>query len=185
MDAALRRIGMPRLFMGLQLLRFKDHTLEVCSAGMPPVLLYCASEDSIESITTKSPPIGGSFAFAYETVSRRIGPGDVLVAMTDGLPECFNENNDSLGHEKISAAFRSSVHLDPEDIVRRFMHMADAWMTGSDRRRRDDMSFLVVKAVEDEIGLRREAVSSVMGAEARGDDRPDMVKDDCNSYLLP
>jgi len=58
------------------------------------------------------------------------------------------ENNDSLGHEKISAALRSSVHLDPEDIVRHFMDMADAWMTGSERRRRDDMSCLVVKAVE-------------------------------------
>jgi len=61
--------------------------LSLSSAGMPPALLYRKAENIIEEIVIKRMPLGATNKMIFEEQKIIISEGDILLLLSDGLPE--------------------------------------------------------------------------------------------------
>ncbi len=72
-----------------------------------------------------------------------IAVGDVLVLLSDGLPERFNANSEMLGDEAAVRVLYEAAQLSPSEIIQRLVQRGDDW--GGARPQDDDATFVVVK----------------------------------------
>ncbi len=73
----------------------------------------------------------------------KIEPDDVVILMTDGLPEMFNAEGEMLGYDRVSSLILDVVHKSPKEIINHLHSAASDWLGGSSQD--DDMTFFVFK----------------------------------------
>ena len=56
-------------------------------------------------------PLGGVRDFPYEQRTFGLNSGDVMLLMSDGFPELFNEENDLMDDERVRDSFLSAADL--------------------------------------------------------------------------
>lgn len=140
---SLKRMNLKGLFMALLMLKIKDHQATICSAGMPPLLLYRAGTGAVEEITTKDLPLGGISNLTYRTLDFQLDEGDTILLMSDGFPERFNGHSEIIGYEKARDVLRSVAGQSPRKIIRHFVRIGDTW--ANHRPLNDDITFVVLK----------------------------------------
>lgn len=140
---ALKRMGMPRLYMALALVRLRDQNLELAGAGLPPALIYRAAAGEVETVPLKGMPLGGPTGARYRTRCVKLAPGDTVVLMTDGFPELFNEEGEMLGYERVKEIFAEVGARSPEAILSHFDDVGRSWR--NDRPVSDDVTFVVMR----------------------------------------
>jgi serine phosphatase RsbU (regulator of sigma subunit) len=101
LNETLKRMNLSRHYMALQMIRIKDSLLEVCSAGMPPLLLYHAVQQQVEEISLKAMPLGSVHAFPYQRREVALSPGDAILLMSDGFPELFDPQGEIFDYERV------------------------------------------------------------------------------------
>ncbi len=69
--------------------------------------------------------------------------GDVLVLMSDGLPERFNNLNEMLEDESAKKFITEHANLSAQEIINGLVKLGDNW--GGVRPQDDDVTFVVVK----------------------------------------
>lgn len=143
MNDALTRVNLHRHYMALQMVKIKDSRLEVCSAGMPPLLLYRAAAKTVEQISLKAMPLGNRHEFPYRKHDTRLASGDVILLMSDGLPELFNMHDEIFDYERVKVAFAEAAALSPAEIIAHLVRAGEAW--AGDKQQQDDMTFLALK----------------------------------------
>jgi hypothetical protein len=122
MSRSPQGMNLPRLGMAMAMIRIRDHHLTVSSAGTPPVLIYRAASSEIEEVEIPGVPLGCPATSPYQQRELDLCPGDVLVLVSDGLPERRNAQDEELGYPATQALFREAVDKDPGGICR---HLAD------------------------------------------------------------
>ena len=140
--SALRQRGM---YMALSLLTYQDATLSYVSAGMPPALVYRKETGKTVTVQPKGLPLGMKAEVVYEEVNVPLSPGDVVLLMSDGLPELFNPNLAVLGLEPVKACLAERAGENPEALIADLQALAVAW-AGS-RPHEDDITLMVLKAM--------------------------------------
>ena len=141
---ALKRMGLPRLYMALALAKLQGHTLVLAGAGMPPALVYRAETRHVEAIPLKGMPLGSFVDFPYRQTRVELAPGDTVVLMSDGFPELFNAEAEMYGYDRTLDFIRTVGHLPPEAIIAHLMEEQALWLKGLPQT--DDVTFLVLKA---------------------------------------
>ena len=139
----IRQMNFKNLFMSLLLVRIKGHSLSASSAGMPPILIYHAGNGEIEELVTKGMPLGAVESYAYQTVETRIETGDVILLMSDGFPELFNDRGEMFEDFRIKDILKKSGGQRAGDIIRHLLTAGDDWRNG--RKLHDDISLVVIK----------------------------------------
>ena len=91
---SIKKLNMRSMFMSMLLLRIKDKTAVVSSAGMPSPLIYRAATREIEEVTLKGMPLSAFLDFPYEERKVDLFAGDTIVLMSDGFPEMFNDEQE-------------------------------------------------------------------------------------------
>jgi len=140
---ALKRMNLRPLFMAMTIAKVKGYQLTLGSAGMPPVLIYRASQRVVEEISLRGVPLGSLTAYSYRERGLSLAPGDVVVLMSDGYPERFNGKNEMLDYGSAKSVLLEIAILPPREIIEVFMKVADKWADG--RPQDDDMTFVVMK----------------------------------------
>ena len=140
---ALRKMRLGNLYMALMLVRIKDGKMTASSAGMPPIYIYRASTRNMDEFVLKGMPLGAVESYPYQTVETRLAPGDVVLLMSDGLPELFNERDETFDYARVKEAFRESAAGTPDAIVESLFAAADRWRNS--RKPHDDMTFAVLR----------------------------------------
>ncbi len=140
---ALKRMNMRSLFMAMTVARVIGNRLTLSSAGMPPVLIYRAATGEVEEIQLTGVPLGSVTSYQYRQQTVGIAPGDVIVMMSDGLPERFNPFEEMLGYDQPRVALAESAEFSAQSIIERLLADADNWAKG--RPLDDDVTFVVVK----------------------------------------
>jgi sigma-B regulation protein RsbU (phosphoserine phosphatase) len=82
--------------------------LDYCSAGHPPALLLRAN-GQLESLSEGGLLLGVVANAPYVRGTATLGPGDVLLAYSDGVLETLNQSEEEFGLERIKAQLRSSA----------------------------------------------------------------------------
>jgi serine phosphatase RsbU (regulator of sigma subunit) len=134
-----------RMAMGLTLARLEGRTLTIAAAGMPPALLYRAGSKTVEEIALEGMPLGG-LAFDYREVRMDVGPGDVLLLMSDGLPELQDSpggHGEPFGYPRVRGVFEELGGRAPEDIIAGLTAAARSWTGGEPPN--DDITFVAVR----------------------------------------
>ncbi len=140
---ALKQMNMRSLFMALTVVRLRNHGLTITVAGMPPILIYRATQRHIEEIFIKAMPLGCLTNYTYKQEDVALQPGDIVVLMSDGFPERFNEANEMLGYDQAKDTLIATAHLSSQEILTRLVQAGDDW--GQSRLADDDITFVVLK----------------------------------------
>lgn len=143
-SSAIKKLGMPHLFMALVAGRIMDNNLELAGGGLPPALIYRKESRTIEGISLKGFPLGCVLNHSYKKISINLKNGDILLFMTDGFPELFNSKKEMYGLEKIKKSFSDVVNEHPSHIVDHLNGEVDNWRNNFPLQ--DDITFLVFKA---------------------------------------
>ncbi len=139
----LKRMNLRGLFMAMTVAKINHHRLVVSIAGMPPVLLYRAANGAVEEVQLKALPLGGIANYAYQQLSYEMAAGDVIVLMSDGLPERFNAQREMLGDEAATQRLAEVGQGSAQEILNHLVALGEDW--GGAHPPDDDVTFVVVK----------------------------------------
>lgn len=143
---ALKAMNLRGLFMALVMLKVEGHAVRVSAAGMPALLVYRASTDEVEEVLIKGMPLGSVASFPYQQVELSLSPRDIVVLMSDGFPERFNEAGEMMDYDKAGSVLLDVARLTPEEIIARFVNEGETW--AGTRPQDDDVTFVVLKVKE-------------------------------------
>ncbi|MEM9347023.1 MAG: SpoIIE family protein phosphatase [Planctomycetota bacterium] len=114
------------------------------SAGHDPVLVYRPADDGFFELEGHDIPLGIDSDWQYnEQTSDALRPGDVLVAGTDGIWECFNPHNQQFGKERMKQTIREAAQGSADDIAKAVSNACRRWR--GTREQNDDITLVVVK----------------------------------------
>ncbi len=139
---SIRRMDLGRMAMALALVRLDGERMTVSSAGMPPILVRRAAGE-VEEIALQGLPLGGMAQASYQRHEARLASGDIVLLMSDGLPELPNAEGEPFGYGRVRRAVDECAGCSPQEIIARLAAAAESWAAG--RPPADDVTFVVVK----------------------------------------
>ena len=137
-----------RMFTALSLLVLDPatRTLELANAGLCDPLLKTSR--GVEELGIAGPryPLGRFADTVYESRTVVLGPGDVLVAFTDGLPEARTRSGDLYGYAapRHALALLETEGMSAAEIVAAMLEDVRRCCGGT--RQRDDLTIVVIAA---------------------------------------
>lgn len=140
---ALKRMNLRSLFMAMTVVRVQGERLWCSVAGMPPILIWRAASQTIEEVPLHGAPLGGLTRYVYHQVELHLAPRDVVLLMSDGLPERFNATGEMFGYERIRELFCTVAQSAPQTVIERLLQKGDEWAV--DKAPDDDMTFVVLR----------------------------------------
>lgn len=143
MSHVLKEMKLRGLFMAMAMAKLKGYQLKISIAGMPPVLIYRAATGKIEEVMLRALPLGSLANYHYQQAAYVLSSGDVIVMMSDGLPERFNQQNEMFDEEQLRAVLRVSAKATPQEIIADLVKAGEDWANG--RPQDDDITFVVLK----------------------------------------
>ena len=140
---ALKVMGFHEMYMTLAVAKVKDSRLQIASAGMPFTMVYRAATHSVEEIVLKGMPLGSFPDFPYEQRELYLAAGDTVLFMSDGFPERFNTQGETLGEERAKTIFAEAASRPFDTIIPHLLEEEKAWANG--RAQDDDVTFVVLQ----------------------------------------
>jgi serine phosphatase RsbU (regulator of sigma subunit) len=135
--------SLPSVFVTLAAIQGgNDGMLNCIFAGHPPMLQVPVEGTHVEEIARSQIPLGIEPAWSFQELSIRCCPGDLLVLVTDGLFEIFDQADQELGLEGLKYVLLAS-RREPLPVIRDRVQAA-ARQHGP---RADDQTILLVRYV--------------------------------------
>ena len=126
-SAALKRMGLPRLFMAFALVRLRDRALEVVGAGMPDALVYRAATGAVDRVPLRGMPLGAFPRYPYHVDRVALGPGDAVLLMSDGFPELRAPDGALFGYDRVADVFAEAAAGPPDALIAHLRRTAATW----------------------------------------------------------
>lgn len=143
MSKGVKNMNLRALYMTITLLKYSGNRIKLVAAGMPPSLLYRAETGVVEILSSKGMPLGSVVDFHYKEIEKSVSENDVLLLMSDGLPEAFNSDREMLDLDKILEVLTKNGKKSPEVIIQELEKLAGKWTKNSELD--DDYTLLVLK----------------------------------------
>jgi len=142
-DRVVRGMNIKPLHMCLSVARVTPRAVAICSAAMPPVLIYRAGSGEVEELGVGGLPLGGRLSPVYQELSAPLAPGDTLLFATDGFHEVQDANGKELGFERAAEALRGAAGESAGEVVKQLMAAVANWRR--EREQADDITFVAVR----------------------------------------
>jgi sigma-B regulation protein RsbU (phosphoserine phosphatase) len=110
---------------------------------MPPILIYRAAAQTVEEIPLRGAPLGGLTDYAYRQAETFLSVGDVVLLLSDGLPERFNAAGEMFGYDRSKESLLANAHAAPQAVIDRLLQTGEDWAAG--KAADDDMTFVALK----------------------------------------
>ncbi|MEI6386379.1 MAG: GAF domain-containing SpoIIE family protein phosphatase [Spirochaetota bacterium] len=130
--------------LGLLLVDSATGEMEYASAAGQALLVYRRESGRLETIDSKSIPIGVERMTEYTSQSIRLKPDDILLLHSDGVVEAMDGEGQQLGRENLGNYLLRACDLDAKGIAEALESGIDGFSGRS--RRHDDQTVLVIKA---------------------------------------
>ncbi|HMB28306.1 MAG TPA: GAF domain-containing SpoIIE family protein phosphatase, partial [Blastocatellia bacterium] len=140
---ALKLMNLRSLFMAMTLVRLKGNHFQCSVAGMPPILIFRAATRTVEEIPLRGAPLGGLTDYVYRQAETFLSVGDVVLLLSDGLPERFNAAGEMFGYDRSKESLLANAHAAPQAVIDRLLQTGDDWAAG--KAADDDMTFVALK----------------------------------------
>lgn len=141
----VKEVDLGKLRMSLNIVEIKQHEVHFSSAAMPPIYLYKASSKSVEELMQSGLPLGGLKNETFEQISRSFESGDVLIQLSDGLPEAPNAKGEPYDYDRLKSLIQASGHLSAQNIIDVLIESVDQWLEGKNNP--DDITLVITKKI--------------------------------------
>ena len=151
MNAVLKQVNSKRLInMALVLIELSYDKnsgtvhAKATGGGMPPLYILRSNGD-IEEIMVKGLPLGVIETARYTSTEFQLEKSDVLILMSDGLPERFNDKGEMLSDVRLVANIRKEgkTQQSAEGILEALVKSGDDWSNNTPQN--DDVTLVVLK----------------------------------------
>ena len=132
-----------RVMMGFAMLNMKNGMLNYVNAGMPPMLHYHKAKDEVVETKLSGLPLGAMQDTSYKSIEIRPEKGDVLLLLSDGMPELINSDGEMFGYERISEHLKQMASYPSDKIIDHLKKSGSDWVDDKDPE--DDVTFVVIK----------------------------------------
>ncbi|MFN3694446.1 MAG: SpoIIE family protein phosphatase, partial [Ignavibacterium sp.] len=139
----IKDIRLGRILMSFTYMKIENHKIQITSAGMPPIFYYHNEKNLVEEIIIQGMPLGAMRNASYNFLERELKSGDVILLLTDGLPEQMNKNEEMFDYSRVKSNFTEIASLQPSCIIEKLTEAGDKWMDG--KQQDDDITFVVIK----------------------------------------
>ena len=129
--------------MSLNICEIKKDTITISSAAMPPVYIYNSKSKKTEEILIRGLPLGGIKNETFDLEKRKFSKGDVLIMLSDGLPEAENELGELYDYDRVKDFITKNSFKTAKEIKENMIGEVDRWLNG--RVPDDDVSIVVIK----------------------------------------
>ncbi len=109
---------------------------------LPPLLIH---GDTWELLEVTGSVVGAFPSMRYEERTVSLGPGDLLVAYTDGITEPENAYGEDFGTERLAEVVMRYRDAAPSVIVEKVLQAVRHWDTSKEQA--DDMTLLIVRGI--------------------------------------
>lgn len=118
--------------------------LELFSAGQGPLLLYRAATRQIETIETNTYPLGVMESLGSDRPTRfRLGPGDLLCLVSDGIIEASSPDGEQFGAQRLESLITDRRDDHPASVADSIGRAVDAFTAGAEPD--DDRTVLLIR----------------------------------------
>jgi len=143
LNRIVKRVNFGRLRMSLSVAKFNKNAVEISSAAMPPTYFFSSKSKEVEEVLVPNLPLGGLEGEKFDGVKKDFKAGDVMVMISDGLPELPNPTNDLLDYEKIENCIKENAEKSANEIKNALVYLSDDWAKGV--MNPDDITIVVIK----------------------------------------
>jgi sigma-B regulation protein RsbU (phosphoserine phosphatase) len=126
----------------------QQNELQYCNAGLPAPLIMRRST-SVDRLEEGGPMLGALEEASYNCGTVYLGPGDMLIAYSDGLTECRNHQDQEFEIERLSAAVKSLNGATANQVL--FSTLAAVLDFADHSPPADDLTLLVVRRCENKL----------------------------------
>ena len=143
LNKVVKKIDLGTLRMSLNIAQINTKNILLSSAAMPPIYLYKAKNNSVLDFMNNGLPLGGlkQEQFIQEDIEFEIG--DVLVQLSDGLPEAPNLAGDMYDYDQLKKLIQDNGHQTAQGMIDALMASVDEWLQG--QHNPDDITLVVTK----------------------------------------
>ena len=143
LNNVVKNIDLGTLRMSLNIVQIKPTEFELSSAAMPPVYHYVAATNKVEEILIKGLPLGGLKEEHFDNITRSFNTGDIIIQLSDGLPEAPNLTGEMYDYERLRLLIESNGHKTAQGMIDALMASVDEWLQG--QHNPDDITLVVIK----------------------------------------
>ena len=143
LNRIVKRVNFGRLRMSLSVAKFNKNTVELSSAAMPPTYFFSSKSKKLEEVLVPNLPLGGIETEIFDGVKKDFDPGDVMVMISDGLPELPNPTDEMLDYEKVYSCIKENAEKSADEIKDALVNLSDDWANGV--MNPDDITIVVIK----------------------------------------
>ena len=143
LNQTIKAIDLGTTRMSLNMAKFHNGTFDFTSAGMPPAYLYRGNTKTVDEILVPGLPLGSMKKADFDLHSFHLDSNDVLVLISDGLPECVNHKGEMLDYDPIKNCIAQNGSKPAQGIINSLINLGDDWMSGL--MNDDDITLVVIK----------------------------------------
>ena len=143
LNQIVKRVNFGRLRMSLSVAKFNKGVFELSSAAMPPTYFFSSKLKKVEEILVPNLPLGGIETEKFDATKKNFAPGDVLVMVSDGLPELPNMDNKMLDYKKVLNCIERNAEKNANEIKDALVSLSEDWSKGV--MNPDDITIVVIK----------------------------------------
>ena len=145
LNKVVKKVDLGTLRMSLNIVEISDKELNMSSAAMPPIYLYKNSSNTVEELMQSGLPLGGLKDETFDQLTRSFESGDVLIQLSDGLPEAPNSKGELYDYDRLKSLIQASGQLSAQKIIDVLIESVDQWLEGN--RNPDDITLVVTKKI--------------------------------------
>jgi hypothetical protein len=143
LNRVVKKVDLGILRMSLNIAYIKNDEVTLSSAGMPPYFMYRASSKTTEEIQLSGIPLGSFNNVHYDQATTAFHSGDILLIISDGLPEAPNLAGELFDYQKLQDLITTYGNLTAQQVIDQLMLEADKWLSGNHNP--DDITLVVIK----------------------------------------
>ena len=143
LNRVIKNIELGTNRMALNVSYFKNGEVQFTSAGMPPAYHFISTTGEVKEILQVGLPLGGIKGERYSREEHPFESGDMMVFLSDGLPEAENAAGEMLGYEAVMDCIQKNKNENPESIKNILLDLGDNWLNGVPLQ--DDITIVAVK----------------------------------------
>lgn len=142
-NETLKKMSLSQMMMAFAMINIHGDKIRIANAGIPPVYIYRKNKNFVEEINLTGLPIGAMRNSKYEVYENEINHGDVILMMSDGMPELQNHANEMYGYDRLKRVFAENAEKNSNDIISALKAESLVW--SGEKEPDDDLTFVVIK----------------------------------------
>lgn len=144
LNRVVKSMNLGTLRMSLTVLNIHNEKVKLASAAMPPVYVFRKASNDVDEYLTGDMPLGALKRQKYDLLELSLNEGDIIVLVSDGLPEMPNPKGELLEYDRVRECIKEHSTKNASEILQALFKLGIDWQAKAVPPE-DDVTVVVVK----------------------------------------